>query len=130
MLNPSKCPSNSEDLVGVDLEIAVFDVESDGRSSGPLASIFRSVDASLNPTELLFVLYTSQVAHHTGNKLAHRSVDEVIVGANFQSDFLILNTGFMTETEFQELADIASPESGESGTTLGRLRPLHRQPRV
>jgi hypothetical protein len=57
------------------------------------------------------VLYASKVAHHTGDKLADCSVDEVIVKTDFQSDFQILNASFVTETELEELVDFAGAES-------------------
>ena len=55
MFDPFERPSNSQELVGVDAEIAVFDVEPGRRSPGPSAGFFRSVDTGLDPAEFLFV---------------------------------------------------------------------------
>jgi hypothetical protein len=33
------------------------------------------------------VFNPGEVTHHTGDKLTHRSVDEVILKADFESDF-------------------------------------------
>ena len=58
---------------------------------------------------------TREVTYHTGDKLAHRSIDEVILEANFQPDCQVLNPGFVTETEFEEFVNLASTEPRESG---------------
>jgi hypothetical protein len=44
LLNAFKRPSNSQELVGVDLEIAVFNIEPSWRPSSPSAGLFGSVD--------------------------------------------------------------------------------------
>jgi len=54
-------PSNSQELVGVDLEVAVLNVEPGWRPSSLSPGLFRSVDTGLNPTGPLFVLYTHKV---------------------------------------------------------------------
>jgi hypothetical protein len=45
-----------QDLVCVDLEVAILDREANWWSAGPLASSLCGVDAGLDPPELLFVL--------------------------------------------------------------------------
>jgi len=76
LLNALKRTSNSQELVCFDLEIAVFEIEPSWRPSSPSAGLFRSVDTRLNSSELLLVLYTREVTHHTGDKLTHWSVVE------------------------------------------------------
>ena len=77
----------------------------------PMGGDFGRVDTGLNPSEFLFMPHAREVTHHTGDKLTHCSVDEVILKANFQPDFHILNASFVTETELQELVDFAGTES-------------------
>jgi hypothetical protein len=60
------------------------------------------------------VFHACEVAHHTSDELADGPVDEVVLKTDFESDFQILDAGFMAEAELQELVDFTTTKPGES----------------
>ena len=113
-LDALQCATDCEELVGVDLEVAVADVEACRWPAGPLTVDLRSVDPRLNAPELLLVVDTSEIAHVASDELAYRAIYEIIIETDLQSHFEIADAGLVAETELEELVYLAGAKVRQS----------------